>query len=536
VRKVDHTTATKTATKTATMIELRIDVSDTFPIPSVYTTGSMEEIEEALLIGAYVQAHVHQQRATQDLKALAANKEAEIAALRDQHDRALRVLSETLETQRRDLTALQQEMRLHQTAAAKALQDATAAARAQERERTMLEAEEKVAAAQRRLEAAEERKALLEASRAADIREAEARTRALLGEALQLREAQVLAGQQAFAALDATYKSQAEELRALNDFLRRRVTNVKTKGMEYEATFRDLLLRAFGILERFALVDTAKQGVGHAGDFLMTVAHKGVAQRVLWEVKNYDKPVPKSEVDKFQRDVLENADVRVGVMVSRSTDITGRASKGDREIEMLEGKLLIYLNRFEQMGEDLPVVLQSLLPLFQVWWFARGEEDVGDDEDGAAVKKVREGIQELNTLLGDLVRRRQEWRVHRSRMEETLQWVANQVEDAEVRVEAVLRHLQGGGVGGAGDLDIPTGVFRPIHMDERLRETIGILLEVYVGSTESEVRLSDLSDLVAAKKHIGKETAKKWVLAALADGAVVSAPGKPTRVRGLAPK
>lgn len=401
----------------------------------------------------------------------------------------------------------------------------------------MLEAEEKVAAAQRRLEAAEERRALLEASRTADIREAEERTRALLGEALQLREAQVLAGQQAFAALDATYKSQAEELRALNDFLRRRVTNVKTKGMEYEATFRDLLLRAFGILERFALVDTAKQGVGHAGDFLMTVAHKGVAQRVLWEVKNYDKPVPKSEVDKFQRDVLENADVRVGVMVSRSTDITGRASKGDREIEMLEGKLLIYLNRFEQMGEDLPVVLQSLLPLFQVWWFAKeGEEDVGDDEDGGAVKKVREGIQELNTLLGDLVRRRQEWRVHRSRMEETLQWVANQVEDAEVRVEAVLRHLQGGGVGGAGDLDIPAGVFRPIHMDERLRETIGILLDTYVGSTEGEVRLSDLSDLVAAKKHIGKETAKKWVLAALADGAVVSAPGKPTRVRGLVPK
>lgn len=524
------------------MIELRIDVSDTFPIPSVYTTGSMEEIEEALALGAYVQAHVHQQRTTQDLKALAAAKDAEIAATKEQHDRAIASFSETLETQRRDLTTLQNDLRLHQAAAAKALQEATATARSQERERIMLEvegkltaAEEKVAAAQRRLEAAEERRALLEASRAADIREAEERTRALLREALQLREAQVVAGQQAFAALDATYKTQAEELRALNDFLRRRVANVKTKGIEYESAFRDLLLRAFGILERFSLIDTAKQGVGHAGDFMMTVAHKGVAHKVLWEVKNYDKPVPKSEVEKFQRDMLENADVRVGVMVSRSTDITGRASKGDREIETLEGKLLVYLNRFEHMGDDLPAVLQSLLPLFQVWWLAAAPLGAdGADEDAAAIKKLREGIQELNTLLGDLVRRRQEWRVHRSRLEETLQWVANQVEEAEVRVEAVLRHLQGSGEGGVGDLDIPAGIFRPTHMDERLRETIGILLEVYCGAANSEVRLSDLADVVAAKKHIGKETAKKWVLAALADEAVLAAPGKPTRVRGLA--
>lgn len=525
------------------MIELRIDVSDTFTIPSVYTTGSMEEIEEALVLGAYVQAHVHQQRTTQDLKDLAAAKDAEIRALHEHHDRALAALGASLESQRREIAVLQQELHLQHAAASKEIQEAICAAKADERERTMLEMQGKVAAAhqevdaaKRRLEAAEERKALLEASRTADIRDAEERTRALLREALQLREAQVIAGQQAFAALDATYKTQAEELRALNDFLRRRVTNVKTKGIEYEAAFRDILVRAFGILERFALIDTAKQGVGHAGDFMMTVAHKGAAHKVLWEVKNYDKPVPKSEVDKFQRDMLENTDVRVGVMVSRCTDITGHASKGDREIEMLEGKLFVYLNRFEQMGDDLPAILQSLLPLFQVWWFvaAASSEEEGD-EDAATTKKLREGIQELNTLLGDLTRRRQEWRVHRSRLEETLQWVANHVEEAEIRVEAVLRHLQGNGEGDVGDLDIPTGIFRPTYMDERLRETIGILWEVYQcsSSPDAEVRLSDLADTVAAKKHIGKDTARKWVLATLADEAVLAAPGKPTRVRGL---
>lgn len=504
-----------------------VEVRSSFPVPSVYQTGSTEEIEEALALGAYVQAHVHQQRASQETKTILAKKEQELATLKSQHSVTLQQYQQRVADQQDQLTALQQTVAEHQ----QRLVDATKIARTQEREKTMLDiqdqirdAEAKAAVAQRRLEAAEERRSLLEATRAQDIQAAEERTRALLQQTLQVREEQVRHASAALAALESAYKSQVDELRSLNDFVRRRNQNVKVKGSEYETQFRDILVRAFGILDGFALIDTNRQGVGHAGDFLMSL-HP--AKKVLWEVKNYDKPVPKAEVEKFQRDMLENAEVRVGVMVSRLTEITGKAGKGDREIAFVEGKLLIFLSRFETLGEDVGI-LQSLLPLFQVWWEVCHRQEAEGEED----KVLEDTLKALDHLLADLTRRRQEWRVHRSRLEETLKWMTDHVEDAEERVQAVLRHLQTGHA--LTDLDVPEGLFRPAHMDEKIRDTIAAILTAYEPAGPSEdVRLADLAETLATQKKVGRETAKKYVLAALLDEAVLAAPGKPTRVRGL---
>jgi hypothetical protein len=277
----------------------------------------------------------------------------------------------------------------------------------------------------------------------------------------------------------------------------------------------------------FRMVDTAKSGIGHAGDFLV---HLG-PHKTLWEVKNYDKVVQKSEVEKFRRDMLEHADVRVGVMISKATDITGKTTRGLRELEFVEGKLLVYVSRFDTFENPVDF-LQSLLPLFQIWWESQREDETAE--------VFQDTLKELERLLGDLTRRRTEWRVHRSRLEETVRWMAEGVEDAEARVESLLRLMRagqtvGGGTDGLAGVEIPDGLFRSLHADERVRETVGVLLEAYQPGA-GEVRLNDLADVLATRRSLAKTTARQHVLAALQDSAVVAAPGKPTLVRGLIAK
>jgi hypothetical protein len=209
-------------------------------------------------------------------------------------------------------------------------------------------------------------------------------------------------------------------------------------------------------------------------------------------------------------------------MISKSTDIVGKTAKGYRELEFVEGKLLVYVSRFE-MHEDPVEFLQSLLPLFQIWWESQREDET------AAV--LADTLKELERLLGDLTRKRTEWRVHKARLEETTRWMAEVVEDAEARVESLLRLMRAGQTIGGG-LEVPEGIFRSLHADDRIRETVGIVLEAYAPG-EGEVRLNDLAELLAAKRSLAKTTAKQHILAALQDAVVISAPGKPTLVRGL---
>jgi hypothetical protein len=505
-----------------------LQVSKEFKVPRVYAEGGAKEVEEALQVGAWVQEHVKTRHAAEDLKELAARKDAEISALEEQ-----------LASLQEEVAAAESVAEAAESAAEAALQqqrreaaDALKEARRQERETVQRETEFKLATAEREVEAAkqrlalaEDRRRLLETERDADIRAAQEKTKEMMQQVVAVREEQVRSANAALAVLEGAYEKQQEELRALNDFLRRRQQNVKVKGNDYEAEFREALVRAFGTADRFALTETAKNGVGHAGDFLMRLNHAGNEQTVLWEVKNYDKPVPKAEVDKFQRDVKENKNVLVGVMVSRYTDIVGKVSRGDRDMEFFEGKLLLYLSRFESQGDEV-VTLQALVPLFRIWW-----EVVRDEEESAHLEDT---IRELERLLADLTRRRQEWRVHKMRMEDTLRWMSECVEDSEIRVERLLKQIQSGHA--ATEFVVPEGgPFRPVQYDERIRDTVALLLERYEVSPVAEVKLNDLCEVVAAAKKMGRDTARKYVLAALADSAVVAAPGKPTLVRGLTP-
>ena len=81
-----------------------------------------------------------------------------------------------------------------------------------------------------------------------------------------------------------------------------------TRGQVGEA-FVEQILR-----EKFEVTNVTSQA--HSGDLSLSVG----SQKIMVEVKNYSKPVPSSQVEKFQRDLI-TARARGGVFISLNTPI-----------------------------------------------------------------------------------------------------------------------------------------------------------------------------------------------------------------------
>jgi hypothetical protein len=307
---------------------------------------------------------------------------------------------------------------------------------------------------------------------------------------------------------------QSEELKALADLIRRKPGSSKAKGSEYEAAFADKLKATYGVCERFRLVDTAHVGIGHAGDYLMGIGD----HTILWEMKDYDRTVPSAEVEKFRRDVKENADVRIGVMVSRGTAITGKAS--DREVEFLEGKMLLYLANFEAMSDD---TLSSLMFLFRIWWSV--DKGVTTEEEDSKIVAIRQ----IEALYKDATEARVEWRKHKSQLDDTIRWMAERVEKTEERLKAALNVLQGA----AACIAVPPGIFRDVAGDARGTADVQAILRHTTASPGGSCLLNDLAVAISAEKRVSLDTAKQHIQAVLSDGAIDKAKGRPTRILGL---
>tara|TARA_Y100000389_G_scaffold172951_1_gene181786 strand:+ start:410 stop:1531 length:1122 start_codon:yes stop_codon:yes gene_type:complete len=74
------------------------------------------------------------------------------------------------------------------------------------------------------------------------------------------------------------------------------------------------------------------------GDFIMTDS-KG--KSIMLENKDYNKNVPKKEIDKFKRDLTNNSDIWGGILLSNASGI---CNKKDYQIEFVENKIAIYLH------------------------------------------------------------------------------------------------------------------------------------------------------------------------------------------------
>lgn len=116
----------------------------------------------------------------------------------------------------------------------------------------------------------------------------------------------------------------------LNEMLKK-MENSSIKGKISE----NLLLGVIQSLYPIAQIDTVA-GTKETGDIMLTRRDKTT---VLFENKNYDINVGKSEIDKFYRDVdVQNCN---GILLSQKTAIV---NKNNYEIEIYNGKIVLFLH------------------------------------------------------------------------------------------------------------------------------------------------------------------------------------------------
>jgi hypothetical protein len=453
---------------------------------------------------------------------IAAAKDSEFADLlkqkQDESDAKQAELLVELQTIRSSMVESQKEIARLETEHEKILREGTIALKREAletqrkiiqetKEQTLLQVERELTTLREQNHVLELRRTQLEKDRTADLE----RERTSIKESMSL----VLAAKQEQLSKteDMLHKLQ-EEYRSLNDFLRRKIkpTSSQEKGADYETIFRDHLLRAYSALPKFTLHAGARSSTGHEADFLTTFYNTSI----LWEVKDYSCKVPTKEIDKFLRDVRENKQVSIAVMVSRTTDITGKTTTGDRHFEFEEGVLYVYISKFEFLG-DANDILQSLRPMFEVW------KELGKDKATMTTETL---LRELQRSVEEAQSRKTEWKTHKARLGDAMSWMSECVEKAEANVQSLLRRLKGI----EETVDVPEGIFRPLE-DDRSRETATALLAVATITPDHEIQIQDLAKAVAIHLSISISTATDRIKAVLLH--INTPKGKPHTTKGF---
>ena len=499
---------------------LSLHVRHDFAVPDVFVQGSLEEIEEALWIGASIQQSVRTRRSHDEVRKITEIKDVEMQRIQGTYQEQLMKLLDDIRSVTLERDRLQREY-------GEGLKEARGVERGivereWEEKMRLLRAEHDVLSS--RYEGLEARRRVLEESRAKDIQEAVQRTEGLMEKVVAAKQDQLVRMESAYQRLSEAMTRQTEEIAKLSGVVGKRGANVKTKGSDYEEEFGEKLRRHFGVCRGFSLKDTCL-GSGHEMDFSMGLE----GEVVLWELKNYGGVVPKAEVEKFLRDLKENPQAKIGVMVSRGTDIYGKTGTGPMMVEFEGEKMMVYLSKFEEFcGEEEGRVFHMLGGLFRIWWQYHHESvDTFDRADM---------IRELERAVEELGKRRTEWRRHKAHLDEMGRWTADLLEESEGRLDRLLKraksvqedsetHRRGGGE----PLVIPEGVFRDSG-EEKERSWIQSVMRVCVPGGDMEVR--ELVELLSAHHKLSKDTIRSNVMSIIRDSAVVKK-GVVKYIRGI---
>jgi hypothetical protein len=492
-----------------TLKTITLRVRQEFEIPAVFRDGTMDEIEEALMIGAIIQQSVHTRRAQDGIQKMMEEKDQEIQRIQRGYHERISLLEREIQSAREEITErVRTAQKVERDSCSK---EAEESARIAKKEHELLVA---------RYDALMAHKRVVEESRAKDIQDAVVRTEAMMQKVVESKESQLVKMESAFGKLQDTIAKQSEEVSKLSSTLGKRAANVKTKGNDYEEQFGDRLRRYYGLMQGFGLRSTGL-GAGHEMDFAMDVE----GHVVMWELKSYGSLVPKAEVDKFLRDLKENPQAKVGVMISRTTDIHGKQNGGSPMVTEFDGdKMMIYINRFEDFcGEDEQRVFSMFLSLFRIWWQYHHEENNGFDRV--------EIIREVEKAVEELAKRRVEWKRHRAHLEEIGRWTTDLIEECEDRLDRVLKRARNASdvVINGTPVEIPDGIFRETG-EEKERTWVNSIMKVCVGGGEIEVRA--LVDALRAHHKLSADTIRGNVMAVLRDSAVVKK-GIVKYVRGI---
>jgi hypothetical protein len=484
--------------------QLILNVSTSFEVPLVYTNHNSKEVEEALWIGATIQNSIKTRRANDEPKKVMELKDSEIQQIQKTYQDKLTKLLEDLQQATTDKNKLNDEYL-----------DRIKEAQHVEREHTSKEYEEKMRLLRRDLESISSKcqaldvcRKTLEESRSKDIQDAVQRTEIMMDKIIASKQDQLLKMESAYHKLYESITKQSDEIVKLSGTLGKRASNVKTKGSDYEEQFGDKLKKNFGICRGFSLKDT-RLGSGHEMDFSMEME----GHVIMWELKNYTAVVPKAEVDKFLRDLKENPQTQIGVMISRTTDIYGKSHSGQLLTEFDGGKMMIYMNRFEDFcGEDEGKVFQMLTSLFRIWWNYHHEENHTFDRT--------EMIQELQKAIEELSKRRTEWRRHKAHLDEIGRWTTDLLDDSESRLDRILKKTsnQEANTLQSASLVIPEDVFRESKEDRDIQWTQSIMRVCVVGG---EIEVRELVDLLTAHHKLSKDTIRSNIMSIVKDSAVM---------------
>jgi hypothetical protein len=321
------------------------------------------------------------------------------------------------------------------------------------------------------------------------------------------KEEQLIKMEAAYQKLQESIVKQSEEIGKLSSTLGKRAANVKTKGSDYEEQFGEKLKRNYGLCRGFKLHQT-HLGSGHEMDFSVELE----GHVVMFELKNYTATVPKAEVDKFLRDLKENPQAKIGVMISKTTDIYGKNASGSLVTEFDGDKMMIYINKFEEFcGEDEHKVFGMLQSLFRIWWEYYKEDSVAFDR--------AEVVRELEKAIEELSKRRTEWRRHKSHMDELSRWTTDLLDESEDRLDRMLKKARNAEeVESSRPLEIPEDVFRDSG-EEKEKVWIKSVMRVCVPGGEMEVR--ELVDLLGAYHKLSKDTIRTNVMSCIKDSAVI---------------
>ena len=483
--------------------QINIHVKTEFVVPDVYNKGTMEEVEEALWIGANIQYSIKTRRSNDEVKKITELKDNEIARIQGMYNEKLTKLLDDIRSVTLEKDHIGAEY-------AEGLKEA----RGKERDAVTRDWEEKMRLLRKdheiltaRYESLEARKRSLEESRTKDIQDATTRTEELMEKLVTSKEEQLVKMEAAYKLLNATISKQSEEITKLSGNLSKRAANVKTKGNDYEEEFGEKLRRSYGLCRGFQIKDT-RLGMGHEMDFAMEME----GHVVMWEVKNYTAVVPKAEVEKFLRDLKENPQAKIGVMISRSTDIYGKNLAGHFLTEFDNDKMMIYINKFEEFcGEDENRVFQMLTSLFRIWWEYHREENNTFDR----VEMVRE----LEKAIEDISKRRTDWRRHKAHLDELSRWTADLLDESEGRLDRILKKARNTEeIVSDRPLVIPEGVFRDSGEEKEIT-WIKSVMKVCEPGGEIEVR--ELVELLGAYHKLSKDTIRSNVMSIVKDSAVL---------------
>lgn len=495
------------------MRAISIMIGKDFKVPALYTSESVDDIQDALWIGAMVQQQMR-----------AYKSDGAVVELTEEYERKITDIREGLGERISSLERERSELEAKMVAAVRS-------ARADGGEVVRREMEEEVRRMEERLVGIEERKKILEEGRLRDIDRAVSGERAAMERIVSEKEREISRMESVVKRLEEAIGRQSEEIRGMGAALVKKVSlagaggNVKVKGSLFETEFHERLVEAYGTVRDFDLRDTARGG-GHEGDLIMNIE----GEQVMWELKDYSSDVPKKEVDKFVRDMRDCKGARVGVMVSKTTGIMGK--HGALAIEIQDGRLLIFVNRFEEWEAGGCIggggLFQILLQLFRLWWKVGaalgggGEGREGEDgkdkgeEVEALQRRLEEGFVLITKYVGEMKTRRTEWRTHKGRMEEMLRWVGGLLDDTEMKLDRLLRCLReeasGGDEEGEGvgeEKGTENSIFVPDKKETEWIKAVKSLCKIEEGGV---VELIELETALAEMRKTSRDTARAHIL------------------------